>query len=125
MSLPIDGGSVSGPERLAPQAAQSSHQEPACRSPPERHCWGSSGYCSPVTYQAFGEGGLTMPAMWPPLDNTNRASPLMCLRVAYDEVHGTMWSLMAETMYRSWSTSPRSSVCPRTCSRPLTKLFCM
>ena len=46
---------------------------------------------------ALGPGGLTMPAMCPPLPSTNRTGPLTRSTVLYADSHGTMWSLIALT----------------------------
>ena len=97
--LPIAGGSCSWPECSSDQRAQSSHQEPLRRSALLRQAAAVEGACSPSAtwYQAFGPGGLTMPAMCPPLLSTNRTGPLTSPIVLNDASHGTMWSLMALT----------------------------
>jgi hypothetical protein len=96
----MPGGSCSGPECSADQPAQSSHQEPLRRSAAARQSAAVAGSTSSVGaawYQALGPGGLTMPAMCPPLLSTNRTGPLTSPVVLYDDCHGTMWSLTALT----------------------------
>src|SRR4051794_36060648 len=96
----MGGGSCIGPECSSDQTAQSSHHEPLRRSAPLRQAFAPAGSASSVGctwYQALGPGGLTMPAMWPPLLSTNRTGPLTSPVVLYDDCHGTMWSLMALT----------------------------
>src|SRR5712691_3748976 len=74
-SLPVGGGFTSGPEFPADHAAQSSHQEPSCRVACWRHSSADSGWFSPMRCHPFGPGGLTMPAICPPLVSTNRTGP--------------------------------------------------
>ncbi len=76
--LPMCGGLISSPARDSDQAVQSSHHEPGCLVPERRHASGSgkAAVSSPVaSCQAFGPGGLTMPAMCPPLDSTYLTLP--------------------------------------------------
>src|SRR5687768_17778498 len=94
------GGSCFGPECSSDHLAQSSHQEPARRSAASRQAAAVGGSASSVGatwYHAFGPGGLTMPAMCPPLLSTKRTGPLTRPVVLYDDSHGTMWSLIALT----------------------------
>ena len=63
------------PARAMDQSVQSSHQEPPLREASARQACGVNGWLELVSYHAFGVGGLTMPAMWPPLERMNRTSP--------------------------------------------------
>ena len=81
------------------QSVQSSHHEPALRAASARHACGVNGWLEPASYHALGVGGLTMPAMCPPLERMKRTSPPSSWTDFYELVHGTMWSLMAPTTY--------------------------
>ena len=100
------------PALALPQAAQSSHHEPLWRCAAFRHWAGSGGFCSAVSYQAFGPGGFTMPAICPPLDRTYRTLPPSRLEAMYDEAHGTMCSLTAQTMKASRIKTASDRTCP-------------
>src|ERR1700733_1550432 len=115
----MGGGAMMSPALASAQAVQSSHQEPSRRCASFRHWAGSGGLCSAVSYQAFGPGGFTMPAICPPLDRTYRTLPPSRLVALYDEDHGTMWSLTAPTMYASRFTSASDRTCPAISSFPL------
>src|SRR3954453_3139122 len=98
----MPGGSCSGPECSSDHLAQSSHHDPLRRSALSRQAAAVAGSASspgPPWYQAFGPGGLTIPAMCPPLLSTKRTGPLTRPGVLYDDCHRTMWSLIALTTY--------------------------
>src|ERR1700727_1087179 len=96
----MGGGAVGSPDRDAAHCVQSSHHEPDCRTAAARQSAGAAdpssaaeattgawpsaasaaeaeaaGSGAAASYQAFGPGGLTMPAMWPPLERTYLTSP--------------------------------------------------
>src|SRR5690348_14712811 len=73
--LPIVGGSIIGPACSLDHAAQSTHHDPALRLAACFHSSGLAGFSSAARNHALGPGGLTMPAMCPPLLSTNRAGP--------------------------------------------------
>ena len=68
--LPRFGGLMCAPARASDQVVQSSHHEPRCLLLDRRQASGSGPAYSAASYQAFGPGGLTMPAICPPLDST-------------------------------------------------------
>ena len=68
--LPMCGGLMRAPARFSDQAVQSSHHEPRCLLLAARQPSASTPLSSAASYQAFGPGGLTMPAIWPPLEST-------------------------------------------------------
>ena len=75
---PSAAGPAAGRRCSSDQTAQSSHQVPVRRSAVPRHSAPVAGSesLSLTMCQAFGPGGLTMPAMCPPLPSTNRTGPL-------------------------------------------------
>src|SRR5215218_5766242 len=96
----MPGGSCIAPEYSSDQVAQSSHHDPLRRWAPARQPAAVAGGASSVgatSYHALGPGGLTIPAMCPPLLSTKRTGPLTSPVVLYDDSHGTMWWLMALT----------------------------
>src|SRR3954453_8541912 len=120
------GGSCIGPGGSADQVARSSPPEPPRRSPPARQAAASAGSASSVgaTWsQAFGLGGLTMPAMCPPLLRTNRTGPLTRPVVLYEASHGKMWSLIALTTDVGALMALRSIVFPAISSVPAASLL--
>src|ERR1022692_296635 len=88
--LPIAGGRMRSPARPCAHLVQSSHQEPLCLVGGLDQPAASAGLLSAASYHAFGPGGLTMPATWPPLDRTYRTSPPSSLVAWYDACQGTM-----------------------------------
>ena len=91
--------STISPAVSSDQRVQSSHHVPALRCAVARHASAGPAAASSswARNHAFGFGGLTMPAMWPPLLSTNRTGPLTRDVVLYADSHGTMWSLIALT----------------------------
>src|SRR6516162_3347352 len=96
--LPVAGGFMRSPARESDHSVQSCHQEPLCLVACERQASGPAEVYSPVSCQAFGPGGLTMPAMWPPLDSTYRTVQPSRPVALYDDGQGTMWALIAHTI---------------------------
>src|SRR4029077_3686911 len=68
--LPIAGGFMCAPARASDHSVQSCHQDPLCLVTAPHQAAGSLAVSSPVSSQALAPGGLTMPAMCPPLDST-------------------------------------------------------
>src|SRR6202012_6301422 len=72
-----------------------------------RHLSADFGCLSPTRYQPLGPGGLTMPAMWPPLLKTNRTGPETRLSVAERAFQGTVGAFSADTTEAGCLTSAR------------------
>ena len=88
----------SAPACSPAHAVQSIHHDSAVRL---AACIQSSalvGLSSLERNHALGPGGLTIPAMCPPLLSTNRVAPDNSPVVLYADCHGTMWSFFALTM---------------------------
>ena len=75
MLLPRFGGASFGPVWSPDQLAQSTHHDSAVRFAPCIHSSALAGLSSLDRNHAFGPGGLTIPAMCPPLLSTNRVAP--------------------------------------------------
>src|ERR1700730_12399198 len=106
------------PDRESDHCVQSSHHDPLCLAAEARHCSGSVWLRLVASYQALGPGGVTMPAMCPPLDSTYQTLPPISLVVWNDPCQGTMWSLIAPTTYVSFLTEASDSRCPASSSSP-------